>query len=84
MGNYEYTVVHAPPVGIALMPWASQAVRDAIGRGSFEKKLNTLADDGWEVVSFSTATEGAFLWFRVVATVLLRRPRPAGPSVGGV
>jgi hypothetical protein len=84
MGDYEYTVVHAPPAGILLMPWASQAVRDAVGRGSFEKRLNRLADEGWEVVSFSTATEGAFLWLRVVATVLLRRARRSGPGGGGV
>jgi hypothetical protein len=33
MSSYEYTVVHAPPDGILLMPWATQAVRDAVGRG---------------------------------------------------
>jgi hypothetical protein len=83
MGNYEYAVVHAPPAGILLMPWASQAMRDAVGRGSFEKRLNKLAEEGWEVVSFSTATEGAFLWSRVMATVLLRRVRQSGSSGGG-
>ena len=73
MENYEYMVVHAPPAGMVLMPWASKAVRDAIGRGSFEKRLNKFAEEGWEVVSCSTATEGVFLWFRIMATVLLRR-----------
>lgn len=79
--QYEYTVVHAPPAGVLLMPWASQAVRDAVGRGSFEKRLNKLAAEGWEVVSCSTAAEGMFLWSGVMATVLLRRIR--GETDGG-
>lgn len=81
MDNYEYTVFHAPPAGMALMPWASQAVHDAVGPNSFETRLNKLVEEGWEVVSCSTATEGNLLWSRVMATVLLRRPK-AAPSSG--
>ena len=73
MRRYEYMVVHAPPNGMLLMPWASQAVRDAVGPGSLDKRLNKLAEEGWEVVSCSTASEGGFFWFRPMATVLLRR-----------
>jgi hypothetical protein len=83
MGNYEYAVVHAPPAGIHLMPWASQAVREAVGRGSFERRLNRLAEEGWEVVSCSTAAAGAFLWSRVMATVLLRRVKRSGSGGEG-
>ncbi len=82
MGNFEYNLFHASPAGVLLLPWASQAVRDAVGCGSFEKQLNTFAAEGWEVVSFSTATEGAFLWFRVMATALLRRAVPSGSNSG--
>jgi hypothetical protein len=84
MGNHEYRILHGPPDGIALFPWASQALKDAIGRGSFEKKLNKLAEEGWEVVSCSTATEGIFLWMRVTATVLLRSAKPSESGSGAV
>lgn len=73
MRRYEYMVIHAPPDGMLLMPWASQAVRHAVGRGSLGRRLNKLAEEGWEVVSCSTASEGGFFWFRVMSTVLLRR-----------
>jgi hypothetical protein len=73
MRRYEYMVIHAPPDGILLMPWASQSVRDAMGRGSLARRLNKVTAEGWEVVSCSTATEGVFFGFRVMATVLLRR-----------
>ena len=57
------------------MPWASQKVRDEIGRGSFEKKLNALADDGWELVSANTNSVGGFLYLGTHATVFLRREK---------
>lgn len=58
------------------MPWASRAIKDAVGPGSFERKLNKLTDAGWEIVSFHTAPEGNFfLWARVMATVVLRRTK---------
>ena len=62
MAHYEYKVLYGSPAGSALMPWASQKIRDEIGRGSFEKKLNKLAEDGWEVVSTSTNSVGSLLW----------------------
>jgi hypothetical protein len=77
MDSYEYRILHGPPGGTWLMPWASQSAREEVGRGSFERKLNKLADEGWEVVSFSTASEGNFAWSQVAATVLLRRAKPA-------
>jgi len=83
MANSEYKILHGRPNGYALMPWASQTIRDAIGRGSFERQLNQLAEEGWEVVTCSTASEGSFLWFTPQATVVLRREKrspPARPS----
>lgn len=77
MSDVEYKIVHAPPDGMLLMPWASQAVRDAVGPGSLAKRLNKLAAEGWEIVSLSTANEGSFFWCRVMATVLLRRAKPS-------
>ena len=75
MTGFEYKVWHGPPQGYALMPWASQAVRDAVGRGSFEKMLNKLAAEGWEVISCSTAPLGNFFWISPQATVILRREK---------
>ena len=75
MGKHEYKVLHGNPTGTWLMPWGSQKVRDAIGPGSFEKRLNQLADEGWEVISCNSASVGSFLWMGVVATVLLRREK---------
>ena len=57
------------------MPWASQKVRDEIGRGSFETQLNKLADDGWELVSASTNSIGGFLYLGTQATVFLWREK---------
>ncbi len=75
MPNYEYKVLCGSPTGSALMPWASQEVRDQIGRGSFEKKLNKLAEDGWDVVSASTNSVGNLLFMGTQATVILRREK---------
>jgi len=72
---YEYKVLYGSPTGHWLMPWASQKVRDEIGVGSFEKKLNRLAEEGWEVISCSTASVGNFLFQSAVATVVLRREK---------
>ncbi len=68
-------MLYGSPLGHFLMPWASQELRDKIGRGSFEKQLNILADDGWEVISCSTATAGNFLFHSAYATVILRREK---------
>ena len=57
------------------MPWASQKVRDEIGRGSFETQLNKLADEGWELVSASTNSIGGFLYLGTQATVFLWREK---------
>jgi hypothetical protein len=78
MAQHEYKILHGPPGGIALMPWASQALRDQVGRGSFERKLNALAAEGWEVISCSTASRGNFFWISPQATVVLRRDKPPG------
>jgi len=73
MANYEYKLLHGSPTGALLMPWASQAQRDAAGPGSFEKKLNKLGEDGWEIISCSTTSD--FLCFNLQATVVLRREK---------
>ncbi len=78
MVNYEYKILHGPPNGILLFPWASQELKDRIGRGSFEKNLNKLAKEGWEVISCSTSSEGNLFWLSPKATVLLRRVLPTG------
>ena len=73
MTPYEYRVVYGKPLGTVLMPWASQKVRDEIGVGSFERKLNELGKEGWDLVSCSTTSAGSFLWHIPVATAVLRR-----------
>jgi hypothetical protein len=75
MARYEYRVLSGSPTGHFLMPWASQELRDKIGRGSLEKQLNILADDGWEILSCSTTTAGNFLFHSAYATVILRREK---------
>jgi len=80
MANYEYKVLCGSPAGSVLMPWASQEVRDQIGRGSFEKKLNKLADDGWELVSVSTNSVGSLFLTTTQATSILRREKVSDPG----
>jgi len=75
MANYEYKVLHGSPTGSLLFPWAPQALRDEIGRGSFEKKLNKLAEDGWELVSTSTNSVGTLFFMGTYATAFLRREK---------
>ena len=75
MAHYEYKVLYGSPTGHFLMPWASQELREKIGRGSFERQLNALADDGWEVISCSTASGGSLFVFSPYATVILRREK---------
>ena len=62
------------------MPWASQEVRDQIGRGSFEKKLNKLADDGWELVGVSTNSVGSLFFIGTQAAAILRREKVSDPE----
>ena len=80
MTKYEYKVLSGSPAGALLMPWASQEVRDEIGRGSFEMKMNALADEGWELVSASTTSVGGFLYRGTHATVFFRREKPASST----
>jgi hypothetical protein len=73
--NYEYKIIYDSPTGRWLMPWASKELREKIGLGSFERKLNNLGEDGWEIVSSNTASTGSFLFFSIQATVILRREK---------
>ena len=66
---------HGRPTGTTLMPWASEKVRNEIGPGSFERKLNELAEHGWIVVSCTTASAGNFLYHVPAATAVLQRER---------
>ena len=75
MAGYEYKVLYGSPPGAMLMPWASQEVREEIGPGSLEKKMNTLANEGWEMVSASTNSVGGFLYRGTHATVFFRREK---------
>jgi len=75
MTRYEYKVLSGSPTGLRLMPYASEELKHEIGPGSYERKLNELAQDGWEVISSSTAAVGSFLLFKPVMTTILRRER---------
>ena len=68
MPNYEYKFLCGSPKKPPM-------VREKVEAGSFEKKLNTLVEEGWEVVSASTNSRGSFLWQDTVATVFLRREK---------
>jgi len=75
MPNYEYKVLSGSPTGLLLMPYASEKSKHEIGPGSYERKLNELAQDGWEVISSSTSAVGSLLFLRPVTTTILRRER---------
>lgn len=75
MANFEYKVLTGSPTGALLTPWASQKVHDELGRDSFEKRMNTLADDGGELVSASTNSVGRFLFPGTQATAFFRREK---------
>ncbi len=57
------------------MPYASEELKDEIAPGSYERKLNELAQDGWEVIASSTSSVGSFLFTRPVTTTILRREK---------
>ena len=75
MSKNEYKVIYARAGGATLVPWASQEIRDRFGPGALEKTLNGLADEGWEVVSLTTAPLGSWFIFHPMATILLRREK---------
>lgn len=77
MPRYEYKVLHGRPAG---MPWVSakSKFKDEIGPGSFERKLNDLAAEGWVVVSCTTA--GGNFWCPLLATAVLQRERYEDPT----
>ena len=75
MAKLEYKVLSGSPTGILLMPYASKELKEEVGPGSYERKLNELAEDGWEVVSSSTASVGNFFYVKPVTTTILRRER---------
>ena len=75
MAKHEYKVLSGSPTGIRLMPYASEELKDSVGPGSYERKLNELANDGWEVVSSSTASVGNLFSMKPVMTTILRRDR---------
>lgn len=75
MAKFEYKVLSGSPTGILLMPYASKKLKEEFGPGSYERKLNELAEDGWEVVSSSTASVGTFFYVKPDTTTILRRER---------
>ena len=79
MPRYEYKVLHGRPTGTTVMPWESEKVKNEIGPGSFERKLNGLAEQGWIVVSCTTASAGIFLYRVSVATAVLQREKNENP-----
>ena len=74
MPRYEYKVLSGSPTGIRLI-YATEELKHEIGPGSYERKLNELAQDGWEVISSSTCAAGSFIFLKPVATTILRRER---------
>jgi hypothetical protein len=75
MAKYEYKVLSGSPTGIRLMPYASEELKDEMGPASYERKLNGLAEDGWEVMSSSTTSVGSIFFLKPVTTTILRRDR---------
>ena len=75
MTQYEYKVIYAQPSDTAVSSWASQKVKDKVARESMENRINEAADDGWEVISCSTAIYGTFVYFLPMATIVLRREK---------
>jgi hypothetical protein len=76
MAKHEYKVLSGSPTGMRLMFYASEELKDEFGPGSYERKLNQLAEDGWEVLNSSTTSVGSFLLKKPVTTTILRRERP--------
>lgn len=73
--KHEYKVLSGSPTGIRLLAYASEELKNEVGPGSYERKLNELADDGWEVVSSSTAAVGSLFFIKPVTTTILRSSR---------
>jgi len=73
MAQYEYKILRGRPCGTRLRSSASQELKDKIGPGSFERQINSLASEGWDVVSLSTVAIGVLFYHIDVAVVLLRR-----------
>ena len=80
MAKHEYRVLSGSPTGLRLMPYASEELKDEFGPGSYERKLNQLAEDGWDVISSSTTSVGNFLFIKPVTTTILRRDRQETPE----
>ena len=80
MAQHEYKVLSGSPTGIRLMPYASKKLQEEVGPGSYERKLNQLAEDGWEVISSSTTSVGSFLFIKPVTATILRRQRQETPE----
>jgi hypothetical protein len=83
MPNYEYQVIYSKPVDPLFLPWSPQKWKDAakekgvekaLGMG-LENQINKAADEGWELVSCSTASAGSLFSFTPMATAVLRRER---------
>ncbi|MDB4637828.1 MAG: hypothetical protein P8M30_08320 [Planctomycetaceae bacterium] len=79
MAQHEYKVLSGSPTGMRLMFYASEELKDEIGPGSYERKLNQLAKDGWEVINSSTTSIGNFLFTKPVTTTILRREQQKTP-----
>jgi len=78
MPRYEYKVLCDRPAGQWVAPWVSAKLKDEIGPGSFERKLNEFAEQGWVVVSCTTA--GGSFWCSLMATAVLQRERNEDPT----
>ena len=73
MAQFEYKVLTGPPGGTKLMPYASEELKKDIGPGGYERKLNELGANGWQVISSSTTAAGNFLFSTPVTTTILQR-----------
>ena len=78
MVDYEYKVIYKPTGGMTLMPWAPQKMKDEMGHGCLERKINEYAREGYEVDKVTTSTKGfLFMYDRtlVVMRRAIRKPR---------
>lgn len=75
MAGFEYKVIYLPPNGVALMPWASQELKDSIGRGCLERAINKHAKEGWEVTNVEMISRGSLLWLTAWTLVIMRRQK---------
>ena len=76
LARYEYKVLYALPPGHRVGPLASREMKDQmLDTGRLERELNTLGEQGWEVISSAGGSIGAFFIWSSYTLIVLRRER---------